>query len=128
MPTDDQFYLQDSRIYVGNDMLFWAKDGNGYTTDIRLAQVYTKAEAVAKHEARITDIPWPKAYIDAKTRPAVDMQYVKRTEALAGTGIVLRKPPPKVPDTINCTGCGRFIGGTERYLGDCTNCGTDNRP
>jgi len=128
MPDDDQFYLQDSREYVGNDMLFWAQDGKGYTTDMRKAHVYTKAEAVAQHESRITDIPWPKAYIDARTRPAVDMQYVKRAEALAGTGIELRKPAPKKPDTINCHGCGRFIGGTERYLGDCTHCGADNRP
>jgi hypothetical protein len=124
----DEFYLQDSRSFVGNDMLFWAKNGQGYTTDMRLAHVYTKAEAVARHESRITDIPWPKAYIDAKTRPAVDIQYVKRDEALAGTGIELRKPPRKMPDTINCGGCGRFIGGTERYLGDCEHCGTDNRP
>jgi hypothetical protein len=120
--------LQDSRSYVGNDMLFWAKDGNGYTTDMRLAEVYTKEQAMAQHHVRITDIPWPKEYIDAKTRPAVDMQYVKRDEALAGTGIELRKPPPKRPDTINCVGCGRFVGGTQRYLENCPNCETDNRP
>lgn len=126
--ADDLYYLQDSRDYVGNDMLFWAQGGLGYTTDMRKAQVYTKAEAVAQHESRITDIPWPKAYIDARTRPAVDMQYVKRSEALAGTGIELRKPAPKRPDTINCQGCGRFIGGTERYLDDCKHCGADNRP
>lgn len=85
----DAFYLQDSRDYIGNDMLFWAKDGKGYTTDMRRAQVYTKAEAVAQHQRRETDIPWPKDYIDARTRPAVDMQYVKLIEALSGTGIEL---------------------------------------
>lgn len=124
----DQFYLQDSRSYVGNDMLFWAVDGNGYTTDMRKAQVYTKAEAVAQHRQRKTDIPWPKDYIDARTRPAVDMQYVKRAEALAGTGIELAKPAPKKPDTINCGGCGRFMSGIARYLASCPNCGADNRP
>lgn len=124
----DEFYLQDSRQHVGNDMLFWAKDGKGYTTDLRLAHVYTKEQVVAQHNARETDIPWPKAYIDAKTRPAVDMQYVKREEALAGTGIELRKPPRKLPDTINCGGCGRFIGGIKRYTNDCPHCGADNRP
>jgi hypothetical protein len=124
----DKFYLQDSRSYVGNDMLFWAIDGNGYTTDMRKAQVYTKDEAMAQHRSRETDIPWPKEYIDARTRPAVDMQHVKRAEALAGTGIELTKPRPKRPDTINCGGCGRFIGGTQRYLDNCPNCETDNRP
>lgn len=126
--SDDEYYIQDSRDHVGNDMLFWAIDGKGYVTDMRKAHVYTKAEAVAQHERRITDIPWPKAYIDSKTRPAVDMQYVKRAEALAGTGIELRKPVPQKPDVMNCTGCGRFIGGTARYLDNCRNCGADNRP
>jgi hypothetical protein len=124
----DLFYLQDSRTYVGNDMLFWAIDGKGYTTDLRKAQVYTKDEAVAQHRRRETDIPWPKDYIDARTRPAVDMQHVKRAEALAGTGIELAKPRPKRPDTINCSGCGRFMGGTQRYLENCSHCETDNRP
>jgi hypothetical protein len=126
--VSDLFYLQDSRSYVGNDMLFWAKDGNGYTTDLRLAEVFTKEDAITRHRSRETDIPWPKEYIDARTRPAVDMQYVKRNEALAGTGIELTKLRPKRPDVINCVECGRFIGGTQRYLENCANCGADNRP
>jgi hypothetical protein len=126
--VSDQFYLQDSRSYVGSDMLFWAEQGNGYTTDLRKAHVYTKAEAVAKHQSRETDIPWPKTYIDGKTRPAVDMQYVKRDEALAGTGIVLIKPARQLKSVTNCQGCGRFLNDVQRYSGDCPNCGEDNRP
>ena len=89
---DDKYYLQDSRSYVGNDMQFWAKDGQGYTTDLRKAHVYTKYEAENQHQCRETDIPWPKDYIDAKTRPAVDFQYVSVEEALKDTGITLIKP------------------------------------
>jgi len=125
---DDEFYIQDSRDYVGNDMLFWALGGNGYTTDMRKAQVYTKAEAVKQHEMRITDIPWPKAYIDAKTRPAVDFQHVRRADALAGTGVELRKLVPQKSDVLNCHGCGRFLNPSSRYVTDCANCGADNRP
>lgn len=128
MSDADEFYLQDSRSYVGNDVLWWGIKGNGYVTDLSKARVYTKAEAVSQHESRETDIPWPKAYIDAKTRPAVDMQYIKRAEALAGTGIVLRKPPKFRRDTTNCHGCGRFMNDVQRYGGDCPNCGADNRP
>ncbi|MES2319957.1 MAG: hypothetical protein V4631_20955 [Pseudomonadota bacterium] len=69
--SKNQFYLQDSRSYVGNDLLFWSKDGKGYTTDVSKAQVYSREQALAQHQSRETDIPWPKAYIDAKTRPAV---------------------------------------------------------
>lgn len=81
--SDQQFYLQDSRDYVGNDVIWWAKDGNGYTTDLRKAHIYTEEEA-QKTTSRETDILWPKDYIDAKTRPAVDMQYIDRAEAMAG--------------------------------------------
>jgi len=126
--TTDLFYLQDSRSYVGNDMLWWCPKGAGYTTDLRKAAVYTLEEAQAKHDSRPTDIPWPKAYIDGKTRPAVDMQYVKRAEALAGTGITLKKPEPIWREVINCEGCGRFMNERVRYAGPCEHCGTDNRP
>ncbi len=123
----DEFYLQDSRSYVGNDMQFWAVDGKGYVTDIRKANVFTKAEAVERHQARATDIPWPKDYIDARTRPAVDMQYVKREEALRDTGIVITKPKKPKPDRVKCCGCGKFISDTDQYY-DCPHCGADNRP
>jgi hypothetical protein len=123
----DQFYLQDSRTYVGNDMQFWAVDGKGYTTDMRLAQIYTKADAVAQHQRRETDIPWPKEYIDARTRPAVDMQNVKRDEALAGTGITLIKPKRCQIERVKCGGCGKFIRDMDRFY-DCPHCGADNRP
>jgi hypothetical protein len=81
----DEYYLQDSRSYCGNDVFWWAKNGNGYTTDLSKAEIYTKAEAIQQHESRHTDIPWPRAYIDTKWRPAVDVQYIKKDEALAGT-------------------------------------------
>jgi rubrerythrin len=123
----NQFYLQDSRGYVGNDVLWWAKNGHGYTTDLSKAHIYTKDEAVKRHESRYTDIPWPKDYIDAKTRPAVDMQYINREEALSGTGIKLLKPPKEKKDTYKCVGCGRFLTIRQNY-GECPNCGKENRP
>lgn len=71
----DEYYLQDNRCYIGNDILFWAKDGKGYTTDTSKAQVYTRKQAYEQHESRGTDIPWLKSYINERTRPSVDMQY-----------------------------------------------------
>ena len=124
----EQFYLQDSRGYVGNDVLWWAKDGNGYTTDLSKAETYTKDEAQRMHDSRRSDVPWPKSYIDAKTRPAVDMQYIKRDEALAGTGIVLTPEPKPKNETINCHQCGRFLSEKQLWAGECPKCGADNRP
>ncbi|WP_081103785.1 hypothetical protein [Burkholderia anthina] len=125
----NQFYLQDSRAYVGNDVLWWAEKGcGGYTTDLRKARLFTREEAQAKHNARETDIPWPKEYIDSKTRPAVDMQYIDRNEALSGTGIKLIEPPKPRAFRVNCVGCGRFLRDADRYSQDCPHCRTDNRP
>lgn len=78
------FYLQDKRQIVGNDMMWWAKNKRGYTSDISNAEVWTEDEAFRQHRSRETDIPWPKEYIDGKTRPAVDFQYVDREVAMQG--------------------------------------------
>jgi hypothetical protein len=74
------YYLQDKRKYDGNDMFWWAKDGNGYTTDLRKAHVYNE-EQFAKGASRETDVFWPVQYINNLARPTVDMQYAKRLEA-----------------------------------------------
>lgn len=130
MSADDLYYLQDSRNYVGNDVLWWAKGGNGYTTDLSKAELYTKATAVQMHEARSTDIPWPAAYIQARTRPAVDAQYIKLADALAGTGITLKKRErtDRQRERCRCGGCGRFLNDAAFWGGSCPHCGTDSRP
>lgn len=125
------FYLQDSRSYVGNDVLWWAKIGEGgYTTDLRKARTFTLEETQAQNNARPSDVPWPKDYIDERTRPAVDMQYIERDIALRGTGIVLAKPDPvkRYGGALNCVGCGRFVSDCDRYTSDCRHCGANNRP
>lgn len=124
----EAFYLQDSRTFVGNDVLWWAKDGKGYTTDLSKAEKYTKDEALRMHEMRHSDIPWPCAYIEARTRPAVDMQYIKSAEALANTGIALLKAPRDVPERYRCAGCGVFMSLASFYGSSCARCGTDSRP
>jgi hypothetical protein len=125
--SNDRFYLQDSRSYVGNDVLWWAAP-DGYTTDLSKARLFSREDAQQHHNARETDIPWPKEYIDAKTRPAVDMQYIKRDDALRDTGITLIKPRKARAYTVNCSGCGRFLRDIDRYSQDCSHCGADNRP
>lgn len=128
-PMQDLFYIQDSRQYVGNDMLWWCPEGKGYTTDMRQAGTFTRDEAQRLHNHRPTDIPWPKDYIDSRTRPAVDAQYVRRDEALAGSGIVLAPPPPKRKrEALKCASCGSFMSEAQLWAGNCPRCGADNRP
>jgi hypothetical protein len=71
-----EFYLQDSRDYVGDGLSFWAQ-GGGYTTNLDKAEVRTRAHAVSQHECRETDVPWPKAYIDERAHYGVDCQLMK---------------------------------------------------
>ncbi|MBY0475452.1 MAG: hypothetical protein K2Q13_10400 [Nitrosomonas sp.] len=85
--SEDQFYLQDSRGNVGNDMLFWAKDGKGYTSDFNKAHVFTRDQAFKQNKCRDTDIPWPRRYIDSISRPAVDFQYANIDVAYTNAGI-----------------------------------------
>lgn len=122
-----KFYLQDSRGYVGNDVLWWAKNGAGYTTDLSKAQMYSQEDAQRQHNCRETDIPWPKEYIDARTRPAVDMQYIKRDDALKGTGITIIKPRHAKKVVYNCFHCGSFVSERQVYIG-CPKCGGSNAP
>jgi hypothetical protein len=42
---EDTYYIQDSRDYVGNSMLWWGFDGRGYVCDITKAGVYSKEAA-----------------------------------------------------------------------------------
>lgn len=109
---EDLYYMQDSRSYVGNDILWWALNGSGYTADMSRAQAYTREDALSMHKDRITDIPWPKKYIDDNTRPVVDMQRVRIKDALKGTGVKLIKPKRKRPTTGktrgNCPDCGKI--------------------
>lgn len=74
------WYLQDTRVYYGNCMVWWKQDGRGYTSDLTEAHVFTDEEAV-KGASRETDVFWPKDYIDAHARPRVDFQVVKMDEA-----------------------------------------------
>jgi hypothetical protein len=123
----DEFYLQDSRSYVGNDVLWW-QVGGGYTSDVSKAEVFTRDIAQRRHDVRPTDIPWPKAYIDARTRPAVDMQYIRREEALEGSGVVLVVPVNVRKEPMRCHVCGGFINERQVFSSGCPKCGADNRP
>lgn len=72
------YFVQDKRQYVGNDMLFWAKNSNGYTTNLDLAEIFTEEEIgrFLSPNSRETDIVWPMDYILSISSRTVDMQHV----------------------------------------------------
>lgn len=78
------YYLQDKRNIIGNCMLWWAKDGRGYTTKIDKAHIWTAEELIErgyndpKHpKYRI----WEKDYIDSKVEATIDVQKTNWEEA-----------------------------------------------
>ena len=75
-----KFYLQDTRDYVGNCILWWREGNAGYTTNIDEAAVVDESNLPRQRD---TDRTWPKEYIDRHLRPTIDMQTVDHKEATA---------------------------------------------
>lgn len=71
------FYMQDTRSTVGNCVSWWADGKSGYTTELSKAHVFTEKEA---HQAsdRDTDVPWPKAVVDAASVTHCRMEPLRR--------------------------------------------------
>ena len=69
------YYIQDTRQYVGNCMVWWKEGNNGYVCDIREARIFNKREAtsICKRSER-TKKMWPKDYIDKRVSHHIDMQ------------------------------------------------------
>ncbi|MEY1661557.1 hypothetical protein [Isoalcanivorax beigongshangi] len=72
----DQFYLQDSRDYVGNCVVWWRR-GGGYTTRLDEAEKFSRDKAMGQHRCRETDIPWPCSEVEPLVRPTVDVQFMR---------------------------------------------------
>lgn len=63
--AEELYYIQDTRSYVGNSVMWWAVGGCGYACDLRKAwQVpYSEAQRITRN--RDTDKAWPCSDIDA---------------------------------------------------------------
>jgi hypothetical protein len=83
LSDDDMYYVQDSRSYVGNAVLWWGLESNGYVTDLKRAQKYTKAEIVSKFgDGRETDVIWPASHVEGAVREYVDAQGLERQNCI----------------------------------------------
>lgn len=74
---EELYYLQDKRSYVGNSMLFWARNNAGYTTNLDQAQKYTASE-LDKMDLRETDVPWKANYLLGIATLNVDIQHANK--------------------------------------------------
>lgn len=80
------FYLRDTRSNTGSSCMFWALNGNGYTTNLDKAHFYTLEEAQRYIDSRHTDVPLSKELVDAVATVRVDHQYLDDCMAGLATG------------------------------------------
>jgi len=82
-----QYYVERAASgYVGNCLLWWAKDGHGYTCDLSRAEVFDEAAAGRLAQDMVFRV-WEKTYIDSCTQPHVDHQQLNRDLAGIGGGL-----------------------------------------
>ena len=61
MSTEQMYYVEDTRSIVGNCMLWWGPNRNGYTTELDSAGLYTAGQVQGM---RPTDVGWPKEFVE----------------------------------------------------------------
>lgn len=78
LPADKMYYVQDRRNYVGNSVLWWGLNSNGYTTNIDKAHKFTKQEVQQFINGRPTDIIWESSHVEQGILRHVDGQKLNR--------------------------------------------------
>ncbi|WP_273206735.1 hypothetical protein [Marinobacter subterrani] len=76
------YVLQDSRSYADNQLLFWAKDAAGYTTDLNQAHRFTHEEALEQERQRATDIPHRVGDLLQTTAVTVDRDQLNSSRVM----------------------------------------------
>jgi len=66
---DELYYIQDTRTYTGNSVMWWRENGDGYTSNVDEAW-----KVPATWHGRDTDKLWLCSAIDARTTRQFDMQ------------------------------------------------------
>ena len=75
-----EYYIQNTEAgYLGNAIIFWAKDSHGYTPDLNKSHKFTEEEArkICKGNPE-KNKAWAVDYIDSNKgiQRIVDMQYL----------------------------------------------------
>lgn len=71
-PGPRMYYIQDTRTYVGNSVMWWRKNGEGYTTNLEEAW-----KVPGTWKGRDTDKLWPCDEIDKRATLQFDMQLLR---------------------------------------------------
>lgn len=74
MATKRNWVVVDTRQTCGNSVFFWASGRCGYTLDIRMAELFTKEEALHRQNSRESDKAFPLADLLKLVQHHVDCQ------------------------------------------------------
>jgi hypothetical protein len=80
--AEELYYIQDTRTYVGNSVMWWRVGGNGYTTDLKHAWKVSADVAASQMRCRSTDIAWKCSEIDAGAQTHFDHQKLRDLKPL----------------------------------------------
>lgn len=69
------YYIQDTRQHVGNCVLFWREEGQGYTCEFDEAGMFLGDDSRVTGD-RDTDVPWPVMLVRASRVTHVDAQLL----------------------------------------------------
>ncbi len=116
---EQAFYVQDCRSYVGNSMLWWAKDAKGYVCDIRKAHRFTLEELGGI--SRETDRVWPARLIDEHAAHHIDCQPVNRlrSESIRGDRVAAFLEAEQEQGRCDATALGSRCLKDAGHDGDC---------
>ncbi len=80
-----EYYIQNKDAgYLGNAIIFWALNCQGYTADLNKAQKFNQTQAKLIVDGNpIKNIAWPVDYIDNNEgiKRIVDSQYLNAQKA-----------------------------------------------
>jgi len=88
------YYIQDTRQYVGNCVLWWRPGGKGYTTEIKKAGLYTEKEARDIEGNRGTDVAWERESVERCIVNHVRMEHLR------DNGVPFKKNTEEVDDCL----------------------------
>ena len=72
------YFIQDTRGYTGNSVVWWAKDAHGYTSNQDDAWEVSEEQARRIERNRDSDKAWPADIVRAAVTPHVDIQRLPR--------------------------------------------------
>lgn len=91
------YYIQHTKTYAYDFILWWGKDQKGYYYDLDQAGTYTKEEADKIVALRGEEVAWPVELVRASVSSAVSICDLRRTHEKDEFKVYERLAPPPKP-------------------------------